>query len=68
MQFAKSHVKDTENIWEKILGSGENKIELLGLNAKQKVWPKPNTAHYIEYIIHNMKQRRTHHGSNILFF
>lgn len=54
MQFAKRHVRDTVNIWKTMLWSGENKIELLGLSAKQKVWTKRNTAHYIEYIIHTM--------------
>ena len=40
LQFAKSHVGDTANMWKKVLWSDETKIELFGLNAKRNVWQK----------------------------
>ncbi|XP_062847483.1 uncharacterized protein LOC134309924 [Trichomycterus rosablanca] len=35
LQFARSHVGDTANMWNKVLWSDETKIELFGLNAKR---------------------------------
>ena len=53
-QFARSHVRDTANMWKKVLWSDETKIELYGLKAKRYVWWKTNTAHHPEHTITNV--------------
>ena len=40
------HVKDSRSTRQKILWSGEMKIELFGLNAKCYIWQKQSTAHH----------------------
>ena len=37
LEFAKRHLKDSQTMRNKILWSGENKIELFGLNAKRHI-------------------------------
>lgn len=64
LQFAKSHVGDTANMWKKVLWSDETKIELFGLNAKRYVWRKTNTAHHPEHTIPTVK----HGGGNIMLW
>lgn len=44
LQFATSHVGNTANLYKKVLWSDEKKNQLFGLNAKQFVRQKPNTA------------------------
>jgi hypothetical protein len=39
----KRHLKDSQTTRNKILWSGENKIELFGLKAKHHIWRKPGT-------------------------
>ena len=43
LEFAKRHLKDSQNTITNILWSDETKIELYGLYAKRHVWRKPGT-------------------------
>uniref|UniRef100_A0AAZ3QWF9 Transposase Tc1-like domain-containing protein n=1 Tax=Oncorhynchus tshawytscha TaxID=74940 RepID=A0AAZ3QWF9_ONCTS len=43
LEFAKSHLKDSQTMTSKILWSDEAKIELFGVKAKLHVWRKPRT-------------------------
>ena len=43
LEFAKGHLKDSQNMRNKFLWSDETKIELFGLNAKRHLWRKPGT-------------------------
>ena len=49
LEFAKTHPKDTQAMRNKILGSDETKIELLGLNAKCHIWRKPGTIPTVKH-------------------
>ena len=62
LQFARSHVGDTANMWKKVLWSDETKI--FGLNAKRYVWRKTNTAHHPEHTIPTVK----YGGSSIMLW
>ena len=62
LQFARSHVGDTANMWKKVLWSDETKIELSGLKAKRYVWRKTNTAHHPEHTTPTVK----HGGGSIM--
>ncbi|KAL7826753.1 hypothetical protein AOLI_G00319620 [Acnodon oligacanthus] len=55
LQFARSHVGDTANMWNKVLWSDETKIELFGQKAKCYVWRRINTAHHSEHTIPTVK-------------
>ena len=48
-EFAKRHLKDSQNMRNKILWSDETKIELFGLNAKHQVWRKPGTIPTVKH-------------------
>ena len=48
----------------KILWSGETKIELFGLNAKNHIWRKPGTAHLLANTIPTVK----HGGGSIMLW
>ena len=43
LEFAKSHLKDSQTMRNKIIWSDETKIEHFGLNAKHHVWRKLDT-------------------------
>lgn len=64
LQFARSHVGDTANMWKKVLWSDETKVELFGLNAKRYVWRKTNTAHHPAHTIPTVK----HGGGSIMLW
>uniref|UniRef100_A0AAZ3QIE1 Transposable element Tc1 transposase n=1 Tax=Oncorhynchus tshawytscha TaxID=74940 RepID=A0AAZ3QIE1_ONCTS len=49
LEFAKRLLKDTQTMRNKILWSGENKIELFGLNAKRHVWRKPGNIRTVKH-------------------
>ena len=55
LEFAKTHMKDSENRRKKILWFDEMKIELFGLNAKDYFWQNPSTAHHQFNSIPSMK-------------
>ena len=43
------HLKDSQTNGNKILWTGESKIELFSLNAKQNVWGKPGTIPTVKH-------------------
>ena len=49
LEFAKRHLKDSQTMRNKIIGSNETKIELFVLNAKCHVWTKPNTIPTVKH-------------------
>ena len=49
LEFAKRHLKDSQNMRNKILWSDETKIELVALNAKCHVWRKPGTMPSVKH-------------------
>ncbi len=40
LKFAKDHLDDPEEAWEKVMWSDETKIELFGLNSYRRAWRK----------------------------
>lgn len=40
LKFAKDHLDDPEEAWEKVMWSDETKIELFGINSTRRVWRK----------------------------
>ena len=51
LKFAKEHLVDLEEAWEKVMWSDETKIELFGINSTRRVWRKRN-AEYNPKIYH----------------
>ena len=43
LEFAKSHLKDSQTMRTKIVWSDETKIELFGLNPMRHIWRKLGT-------------------------
>ncbi|KAG2467805.1 TCB1 transposase, partial [Polypterus senegalus] len=64
LEFAKRHLKDSQNMTNKILWSDETKVELFGVNARHHVWRKPGTAHHQANTIPTMK----YGGGSIMFW
>ena len=64
LEFAKRHIKDSQSMRQKILWSGEMKIELFGLNAKCCVWWKLNTTCHARNTIPTVK----HGGGSIMLW
>ncbi|KAK3556293.1 hypothetical protein QTP70_007047 [Hemibagrus guttatus] len=64
LEFAKTHLKDSQTMSNKILWSDETKIELFGLNGKRHVWRNPCTAHHLANIILTLK----HGGGSIMLW
>ena len=42
LKFAKEHLDDPEEAWEKVIWSDETKIELFGINSTRRVWRRRN--------------------------
>ena len=63
LEFAKSHLKDSQTMRKKILWSDETNIELFGLNDKRHVWRK-HTAHHLAITIPTVK----HGGGSIMLW
>ncbi|KAG2457851.1 TCB1 transposase, partial [Polypterus senegalus] len=64
LDFAKRHLKDSQNMRNKILWSDETKIELFGVNARRHVWRKLGTAHHQANTIPTVK----HGGGSIMLW
>ncbi len=64
LDFAKTHYKSPKSIWENVLWSDENKVELFGYNSKRYVWHKNNTAHHQRNTIPTVK----HGGGSIMLW
>ena len=45
LKFAKEHLDDLEEAWEKVMWSDEAKIELFGINSTRRVWRKINAEY-----------------------
>ena len=45
LKFAKEHLDDPEEVWEKVMWSDETKIELFGINSTHRVWRKRNAEY-----------------------
>ena len=45
LKFAKEHLDDPEEAWEKVMWSDETKIELFGINSTHRVWRKRNAEY-----------------------
>ncbi|GFW19091.1 transposable element Tc1 transposase [Trichonephila clavipes] len=44
LEFAKTHQLKTDNVWKKVIFSGESKFNICGSDGRRTVWRKPNTA------------------------
>ena len=44
LKFAKEHLDDLDEAWEKVMWSDETKIELFGINLTRRVWRKRNAT------------------------
>ena len=64
LEFAKTHMKDSECMSKNILWSDEPKIELFGLNANCYFWWKQSTAHQLSNTIPTLK----HGGGTIMLW
>ena len=61
-KFAKEHLDDPEEAWEKVMWSDETKIELFGINSTHRVWRKRNA----EYSPKNTIPTEKHGGGSLM--
>ena len=64
LKFAKEHLDDPEEVWEKVMWSDETKIELFGINSTRRVWRKRNSEYYPKNTIPTVK----HGGGNLMLW
>ena len=64
LKFAKEHLDDPEEAWEKVMWSDETKIELFGINSTRRVWRKRNAEYNPKNTIPTVK----HGGGNIMLW
>ena len=64
LKFAKEHLDDPEEAWEKVVWSDETKIELFGINSTRRVWRKRNA----EYNPKNTIPTVRHRGGNLMLW
>ena len=64
LKFAKEHLDDLEEAWEKVMWSDETKIELFGINSICHVWRKRNA----EYNPKNTIPTEKHGGGNLMLW
>lgn len=55
LKFARDHLDDPEESWEKVLWSDETKVELFGLNSIRRVWRKKNDEYHPNNTIPTVK-------------
>ncbi len=60
LKFAKDHLDDPEEVWEKAMWSDETKIELFGINSTRRVWRKKKDEYNPKNAIPTVK----HGGGN----
>ena len=63
-KFAKEHLDDPEEAWEKVMWSDETKIELFGINSTRRVWRKRNAEYNLKNTIPTVK----HGGGNLMLW
>ena len=63
-KFAKEHLDDLEEAWEKAMWSDETKIELFGINSTCHVWRKRNAEYNPKNTIPTVK----HGGGNLMLW
>uniref|UniRef100_A0A3Q3KM81 Uncharacterized protein n=1 Tax=Monopterus albus TaxID=43700 RepID=A0A3Q3KM81_MONAL len=64
LKFAKDHLDDPEEAWEKVMWSDETKVELFGLNFTRRVGRKKKDELHPKNTIPTVK----HGGSNIILW
>ena len=64
LKFAKEHLDDPEEAWEKVMWSDETKIELFGINSTRRVWRKRNAEYNTKNTIPTVK----HGGGNLMLW
>ena len=64
LKFAKEHLDDPEEAWEKVMWSDETKIELFGINSTRRVWRKRNAEYKPKNTIPTVK----HRGGNLMLW
>ena len=64
LKFAKEHLDDPEEAWEKVMWSDETKIELFGINSTRRVWRKRNAEYNPKNTIPTVK----HGGGNLMLW
>ena len=64
LKFAKEHLDDPEEAWEKVMWSDETKIELFGINWTRRVWRKRNAEYNHKNTIPTVKNG----GGNLMLW
>ena len=64
LKFAKEHLDDPEEAWEKVMWSDETKIELFGIKSSRRVWRKRNAEYNPKNTIPTVK----HGGGNLMLW
>ncbi len=64
LKFARDHLDDPEEAWEKVMWSDETKIELFGINSTRRVWRKKKDEYNPKNTIPTVK----HGGGNIMLW
>ena len=64
LKFAKEHLDDLEEAWEKVMRSDETKMELFGINSTRHVWRKRNAVYNPKNTIPTVK----HGGGNLMLW
>ncbi len=64
LKFAKDHLDDTEEAWEKVMWSDETKIELFGISSTRRVWRKKKDEYNPKNTIPTVK----HGGGNTMLW
>ena len=64
LKFAKEHLDDPEETWEKVMWSDETKMELFGINSIRRVWRKRNAEYNPKNTIPTVK----HGGGNLILW